>query len=207
MSAGAPLFGLHQTRNAAQTVALGARLAHTLRPGAFVALEGELGAGKTQFVRGLAQGLGLRTDTVSSPTFVIVNEYDRAADTGGARCPLVHVDAYRLGGAEDLDALGWERLIDGSAVLAVEWPGRIAGRLPARRIEVVIEHAGGDTRRIRITRVGEAPAPCRTCGAELPVGAEGPFCSSRCRMADLGKWMSGAYTISRELKDADLDEG
>jgi tRNA threonylcarbamoyladenosine biosynthesis protein TsaE len=133
------------THSAAETAEAGARLARALRPGAILHLFGDLGAGKTVFVRGLAAGLGLDPDEVSSPTFTLVQEY-RGPVT------LFHVDLYRLKGAEvgdlELDALA----ADG--ILAIEW----ADRLPepdARAIIVRIEDAGEDDRRVRI----EMPGP------------------------------------------------
>jgi tRNA threonylcarbamoyladenosine biosynthesis protein TsaE len=125
----------------ADTIALGRRLGATLEPGAAVLLTGPLGAGKTAFVRGLAQGLGLDPDEVSSPTFTIVQEY-----TGRVR--LQHVDLFRLTPVE-VDDLALEDLWEGS-VMAVEWPDRWLGR-PADAISVDIEPVGETARRITIT--------------------------------------------------------
>lgn len=198
------VFGRHRTGSAEETAGLGRLLAGELSAGDVVSLHGELGAGKTQFVRGLASGLGHAPGLVSSPTFVVMNEYDGA----GARCPLVHVDAYRLTGADDVDSLGWERVTDGSCVVAVEWGERIEPRLGARRVDVTIAHAGGEAREVVIARIGGGSARCRTCGAALDVRAgDGVFCTERCRMADLGKWFGGAYRIGRDLKDSDVEPG
>lgn len=131
------------TRSEEETVALGEALGRLLRPGDALALRGELGAGKTRFVRGVATGMGHDPDAVSSPTFVLVNEYE---SRGAA--PLVHVDAYRLRSAADLDAIGWDRLMDGSCVVAVEWSERIAGALPDSRLDVSFAHEGEGERRI-----------------------------------------------------------
>ena len=134
------------TRSEAETSAIGTRLAQELQSGAgtVIHLFGDLGAGKTAFVRGLAAGLGLDPDEVSSPTFTLVQEY-----RGHGRVSLFHVDLYRLAGAEvadlELDALAAEGLV------AIEW----ADRLPAadtRAIVVRIEDAGDDERRVRIER-------------------------------------------------------
>ena len=96
-------------------------------------MEGELGAGKTRFVRGVCEGMGLDPAQVSSPTFVFVNEYaERSAGTTGEVVPLRHVDAYRLqgaGGAETLESIGWDRVADGSAVVIVEWASRLGAGL------------------------------------------------------------------------------
>lgn len=207
-----------ETRGEEETIALAQRFAGALLAGDVVALHGELGAGKTRFVRGLAEGLGHDPSRVSSPTFVLAHVYD---DMSG-RMALVHVDAYRLASAEDLYSLGWDRLADGSSVVAVEWAERIAEGLPepgsGSRFDVAIEHAGEELRRVRITpppgrgsQVAAALAPrrihrCRICGGRAdPAGAFAPFCSERCRMADLGKWFSEDYRISRDVKDSDLD--
>jgi tRNA threonylcarbamoyladenosine biosynthesis protein TsaE len=209
-----------ETRGEEETVARARRFSGALLAGDVVALHGELGAGKTRFVRGLAEGLGHDSTRVSSPTFVLAHVYD---DLSG-RVALVHVDAYRLTSAEDLAALGWDRLADGSSVVAVEWAARIDDGLPGAasgsRFDVLIEHTGEEARRVTITpasgrgsQVAAALAPrrvhrCRICGGRAdPSGAFAPFCSDRCRMADLGKWFSEDYRISREVKDSDLDAG
>ena len=102
------------THSAAETEALGARLAETLAAGDVVAFEGDLGAGKTAFTRGLARGLGIR-EAVTSPTYTIVNEYPQG------RLPLFHFDMYRLHDADELFDLGWEDYLDRGGVCAVEW--------------------------------------------------------------------------------------
>jgi len=107
-----------------------------------VLLLGDLGAGKTAFVKGLADGLGLDTGDVSSPTFTIVQEYR------GGRLPLVHVDLYRLADPREIHDLGLEELGE-SAVLAVEWAERLP-RAPAGAITVRLEHGDGDKRTITI---------------------------------------------------------
>jgi tRNA threonylcarbamoyladenosine biosynthesis protein TsaE len=138
------------TRSEAETSAAGTRLARELpsRAGTVIHLFGDLGAGKTAFVRGLAAGLGLDPDEVSSPTFTLIQEYRRPGAV-----PLFHVDLYRLAGAEigdlELDALVAE------GIVAIEW----ADRLPApdpQAIIVRIEDAGGDDRRLRISRQSSA---------------------------------------------------
>jgi tRNA threonylcarbamoyladenosine biosynthesis protein TsaE len=134
----------HTTASESETIDLASRFAASLQPGDVLALHGDLGAGKTRFVRGLAIGLGIDPADVSSPTFVLVNEYT------GPAAPLVHIDAYRLEQQEDLDALGWDRIFDGTSIVAVEWAERLAAHLPAGRFEVTIEHAGREHRRILI---------------------------------------------------------
>jgi len=128
----------HTTRSEAETTAVGRTLGETLAPGDAVLLVGPLGAGKTAFARGLAEGLGADSEAVSSPTFTIVQEY-------AGRVRMQHVDLYRLSPAE-VDDLALEDLWEDS-VLVVEWPDRWARR-PVEAITVEIEHAGGDERRI-----------------------------------------------------------
>ena len=126
------------TNSEQETFALGHNVAKTLSPGTFVLLHGDLGAGKTAFVRGMAAGLGANPDDVSSPTFVLIQHYK-------GRTPLVHVDLYRLEKAAT-DDLGLEELHRG--VLAIEWPDRLSHQLPGAR-RVSIEILDGDERRIR----------------------------------------------------------
>jgi len=126
----------------AETRALAARLGRDLEPGAVVLLSGDLGAGKTAFTRGLAEGLGADPDLVSSPTFTIVHEYR------GGRLPLVHVDLYRLNNA-DLDEIGLDADLASRGITAVEWPERLARAVP-NAIDVRITDAGDDAREIEI---------------------------------------------------------
>jgi tRNA threonylcarbamoyladenosine biosynthesis protein TsaE len=121
-----------------ETRALAAALAGDLRPGAVLLLSGDLGAGKTAYVRGLAEGLGLDPDVVTSPTFTLVHEYR------GGRLPLVHVDLYRLDSA-DLAELGLDDDLAAAGVVAVEWPERLTRPVPGA-VRIRIEDAGGDER-------------------------------------------------------------
>ena len=197
------IFTEHRTNSPHETETLARRLAATLAPADLLALRGDLGAGKTRFVRGLAAGLGHDPSQVSSPTYVLLHEYD----TPGARAALAHLDAYRLRAAEDLDSIDWDTVLKSGAIIAVEWPERIEARLPERRIEVFIDHAGDDTRLISISRTGfEGPKHCRTCAGTIQNTGDA-FCSDRCRMADLGKWFNADYRVTRELKDVDSEEG
>jgi tRNA threonylcarbamoyladenosine biosynthesis protein TsaE len=139
-----------------ETAAAGQRLAATLASGDVVLLSGQLGAGKTAFVRGMALGLGASPDDVSSPTFTLIQEY------GGGRATLHHVDLYRLAPAEIAD-LGLDELISGDDVVAIEWAERWSSR-PVDAIEVTIEDTGGDRRRIEVRR----PAVTPTGSSALP---------------------------------------
>lgn len=125
------------------TQAAGERLADTLAPGDVVALTGELGAGKTCFVQGLARGLNATT-WATSPTFVLINEYR-------ARLPIHHVDAYRVSGPAEMIDIGLLDLIDADGVTVIEWPERVRSLLPARTIEVTITGLGDNPRTITIT--------------------------------------------------------
>lgn len=133
------------TRSEAETAAVGAELARTLRPGAVVLLSGDLGAGKTAFVRGMAEGLGIDPADVSSPTFTLVQEYR------GGRLPLYHVDLYRLKPSE-VDDLGLDEITQAGGVTAVEWPDRLPRPFEIA-IAVQIDQGDGDTRKIELTTI------------------------------------------------------
>lgn len=131
-----------ETRSEAETQEVGRDLARGLEPGSIVLLSGSLGAGKTAFVRGMAEGLGIGASEVSSPTFTLVQEYR------GGRIPLVHVDLYRLTPVE-VDDLGLEEITLDGGVTAIEWPDRLPRSFePAVRVE--IQHVDESTRRITI---------------------------------------------------------
>ncbi|MDH3585079.1 MAG: tRNA (adenosine(37)-N6)-threonylcarbamoyltransferase complex ATPase subunit type 1 TsaE, partial [Phycisphaerae bacterium] len=187
--------------------------------GDVLALFGALGAGKTQLVRGLAAGLGADARAVSSPTFVILCEY-------AASIPLVHVDAYRVNGPDDLASVGFDEAVEGENVVAVEWADRIAGSLPADRLEIHLEHLAEDARRIvfrlkgtwtdRCDELGKALAEigcrsepgnssgrCPTCDQPVEAGSDFPFCSRRCRLVDLNKWFQGDYRLTRPIEEGD----
>ncbi len=130
------------SHNEAETEAAGARFAQTLPDGAVVALYGDLGAGKTAFVRGMARGMGLDV-RVSSPTFTIVNEYLGERE-------LYHFDMYRLGSAEELFDIGWEDYLARGGVCAVEWSENVEDAFEGDEIVVRIEKSGDSERRITI---------------------------------------------------------
>jgi len=138
------LHGEHQSSSEAETRAIGARLSAQLQPGAVLLLSGDLGAGKTAFTKGLAEGLGVDPGEVTSPTFTLVHEYR------GGRLPLVHVDLYRLEKA-DLDELGMDADLADQGVLAIEWSDRLV-RLPAGAVSVEFVATGEQLRTITIGR-------------------------------------------------------
>ena|SRR5688572_12340081 len=129
-----------------QTEQIAFDVSRELRGGECIALEGELGAGKTQFVRGLLKGLGGDARSVSSPTFVLLNMYD------SGRLKLFHLDAYRVSGAEDFESIGFPELLEQGGVVVVEWASRVASILPPNRITISIEHVDDHTRRLVIDR-------------------------------------------------------
>ncbi len=136
------------THSRAETVALGQRMAQALRPGDLVTFTGGLGAGKTAFCQGLAQGLGC-TDPVSSPTFAIVNYYRGPQ-------PLAHFDLYRIHSEDDLAAAGFYDYLDEGAIVAAEWSENLADLLAAEHpitVELRQGADGPDTREITITGV------------------------------------------------------
>jgi len=130
------------TSSEQETADVGRSLAAQLDSGAVVLLIGPLGAGKTAFVRGLAQGLGVNPDEVSSPTFTLIQEYR------GGRVPLLHVDLYRLEDPREVEDLGLEELGE-RAVLAIEWAEKLP-RPPAGAVIVEIDQPDGDTRKIHV---------------------------------------------------------
>ena len=129
------------THNVEQTQQLGQRLGQRLQAGAVVAYTGDLGAGKTAFTRGVAQGLGIEMQ-VTSPTFTIVNEYE------GGRLPLFHFDMYRLGSSDELFDIGWEDYLARGGVCAVEWSEIVDDALDADCIRVDIRRGETDEQRI-----------------------------------------------------------
>ena len=132
----------YESTGAAYTERLGAALGARLKPGAVVGLTGDLGAGKTVFVKGLARALGARPARVVSPTFTLINEYQ-------GRLPLYHFDLYRFGDPSELDSIDYRRYLAGG-VCAVEWFERFPEAWPADAITVVFEYLSPRRRRITI---------------------------------------------------------
>ena len=130
------------THSPAETEAVGAALAAALVPGSVIAYRGDLGAGKTAFTRGLARGLGV-TETVTSPTYTIVNEYL------SGKMPLFHFDMYRLGSEDELFDIGWEDYLERGGVCAVEWSENVWGAMEDA-VVVTITRLDEDTRTITI---------------------------------------------------------
>jgi len=131
------------TNSPAETKAFAANLAKELKPGSVLALHGDLGSGKTCFVQGLAEALGVR-EIVNSPTFTIINEYQ-------GRFRLYHIDLYRVKSAAEAEALGLEDILEGSGITAIEWPEKISTLLPKDAVHVYFEFVDVNRRRIAVT--------------------------------------------------------
>jgi tRNA threonylcarbamoyladenosine biosynthesis protein TsaE len=134
-----------ETHSADETTELGRRLAVELRPGSVVLLRGELGAGKTTLVKGIAEGFhAAEADLVTSPTFTLIHEYR------GPQVTLYHIDLYRVDTQRELDTLALDDLMDANSILLIEWGEKFARFAAERDVEIAIEHRGGDERRIEI---------------------------------------------------------
>jgi len=136
-----------KSNSVTETESIGESVANYIKPGMVIAMRGDLGAGKTAFVRGLARGMGLRA-RVTSPTFAIVNEYL-------GEIPLYHFDMYRLTSAEDLFDIGWEDYIRSGGVCVVEWSEIVEEAIPEDAVSVTIRHMGETEREITIEGLEE----------------------------------------------------
>ena len=131
-----------KTESAAETLALGEKIGRKLSPGAVVALNGGLGAGKTWLSKGIAKALGFGGDVVS-PTFTIINIY-------AGKVPIYHFDCYRLNSNADLENIGYEEYFYGKGVTLVEWAEKIAGLLPENSVYIDIKTVEGNSREFQI---------------------------------------------------------
>lgn len=134
------------SRSPEQTSVFGACLGELLQPGDVLCLTGDLGAGKTLLVQGVAQGLDL-DETVTSPTFTVLNVYEGAV-------PVYHFDLYRLEWEEQLDDIGFDEFTDGAGIAIIEWPDKFPGRMPDEVLEVSITKAGDNVRLFSVTAKG-----------------------------------------------------
>lgn len=130
----------------AETSKIAVDLSGTLRPKDVIVLFGDLGAGKTTFIKGLCQGLGIKNN-VTSPSFIIINKYC------GGRIPFYHVDLYRLDNEPDICDIGVDSLFDEEAIVAVEWGQRLGSMLPKNYIQVKINYIDESKRQIEINRI------------------------------------------------------
>jgi len=138
-----------ESHRARETIDLGRRIGRASSPGDVVALVGDLGSGKTRLAKGMAEGLGAASAReVTSPSFVLCREYL------DGRIPFYHLDACRLKGAADLEAIGSDEILSGDGLSAVEWADRAAGALPADHLEIRLDVTGETTRRLTLTPHG-----------------------------------------------------
>src|SRR5438270_6061262 len=131
------------TNSAEETTELGRRLAAKLRPGSVVLLRGDLGAGKTTMVKGIAEGFkAAKAEAVTSPTFTLIQEYH------GPEVTLYHIDLYRIDTQRELDTLALDDLMEPNTILLIEWGEKFERFAKERDVEIAIEHLGGEERKI-----------------------------------------------------------
>lgn len=136
------------TKSAQETQEFGKELAQSMQGGEVILLSGDLGAGKTTFMQGFAEGLGI-SQRIISPTFIIMRSYD----IGGKVQTLYHIDLYRTESEADLEGLGIREILhDKNAVVAIEWPEKLHSLLPEKRIEIKLQTMGEEERKIQIVR-------------------------------------------------------
>jgi tRNA threonylcarbamoyladenosine biosynthesis protein TsaE len=217
-----PIAFSHLLEQHGATSAFGVGLASVLLAGDVIALEGDLGAGKTTLARAICLSLGAPRELLASPTFVLMHQYPLPPDSPART--LAHIDAYRMRATDDLDVLGWDQVFDDSGraradtIALVEWPQRLPRALAAcARIELA--HEPGGSRTVRATlpdswaqrplvRVlaQRDPVRCPRTGAWVSPTEPGyPFASSRARDADLYRWLTEGYVISTGLDSVQDD--
>jgi tRNA threonylcarbamoyladenosine biosynthesis protein TsaE len=138
-----------QARSTSETIQLGKQIGGHLQSGDVVALAGELGTGKTHFIKGLAEGVGVgKSDYISSPSFTLINEY-----TGGI--PFYHIDLFRLKSEKEAEELGLEEYFQGGGITAIEWADKIPSLLPEEMLWIHITYTGKNTRSLEIIGKGK----------------------------------------------------
>jgi len=146
------------THSSEETIAMGREIASKLRPPVLVLLKGDLGSGKTTLTKGIISGLGAaKEEDVTSPTFNLVHEF-RIHDGAGSEmsshpCKVYHVDLYRIENFHDLESLGLEDALSEKAIVIIEWPERFTFRTDWPTVEIRLDHAGGDSRRVSISEL------------------------------------------------------
>ncbi len=133
-----------KTTSVLETIEAGKKLAEQLQAGSIVRLEGDLGAGKTHFVKGVASFFGISEQEVSSPTFTLIHEYE-------GKIPVYHFDCYRLKSEQEALEIGIEEYLFGDGVTLIEWPSKIDGLIPEDSVSVEIKHSGETKRTILIS--------------------------------------------------------
>jgi len=154
MSKPEPYVHTYETKSAAGTIAIGRKLADLLTPPRLMILKGDLGAGKTTLVKGVATALGAADpDEVTSPTFTLIHEYSGTADgtPSGKPVKLLHLDLYRLDAERQLDSLGLEELQTDDALILIEWGEKFQSIVQRADGEIAVTSTGGDSRKIVIT--------------------------------------------------------
>jgi len=137
------------SKSASETIRIGKSIGSRLLPGDVVALVGELGAGKTQFIKGLAAGVGIGNPTyISSPSFTLINEYP-------GEIPFYHIDLFRLEREKEAEELGLEDYFQGGGITAIEWADKIISLLPKEMLFIHIAYTGKNTRSLEITGKGK----------------------------------------------------
>jgi tRNA threonylcarbamoyladenosine biosynthesis protein TsaE len=144
------------THSSEETIAKGHEIALKLRPPVLVLLKGDLGSGKTTLTKGIINGLGAaREDDVTSPTFNLVHEFRNpnlaGSDENPHPCKVYHVDLYRIESFHDLESLGLEDALSEKAIVIIEWPEHFTFRTDWPTVEIRLDHAGGDARRIAVS--------------------------------------------------------
>lgn len=134
------------THSADETERLGASIGTRLRGGDVIALTGDLGAGKTCLTRGIARGMGIDPDVVSSPTFVLIHQYAAPPGCGDLPGPLVHIDLYRLDSPDEFEDIGGEEAFSNDTVCVIEWAERIDALLPDSTLRIAIRLTGEESR-------------------------------------------------------------
>lgn len=152
------------SKSPSETIRIGKAIGGRLQPGDVVALIGELGAGKTQFIKGLSQGAGVeRSAYVSSPSFTLIREYK-------GKMPFYHIDLYRLEEEKDAEELGLDEFFHGEGITAIEWADRISSLLPGEFLRIQIHDAGKQTRSIELVAKGKRyQALLKTLSSEFGV--------------------------------------
>jgi len=143
-----------ESSSAAETIRVGHEIAKLLHPPKFLILHGDLGAGKTTLVKGIAEALDAADpDEVTSPTFTLIHEYEGTQGTDGHKTPvkLYHLDLYRIEGERQLDTLGLDDLSTPDSIVLVEWGEKFPSVVKRSQGEIVMRSAGGDTRKITLT--------------------------------------------------------